>query len=77
MSTEINNNERVLNKLEKLEQKIDTKLDAIGKEITDIKVSQAALSNDNTWIKWLFGGLLSFILVLLSVIITLLFKLVG
>ena len=52
MSTEINNNERVLNKLEKLEQKIDTKLDAIDKEITDIKVSQAALSNDNTWIKW-------------------------
>jgi hypothetical protein len=42
----------------------------LNQEIVKIKV-------DTTWIKWLFGGLLSFSLVLLSVIITVLFKLVG
>lgn len=42
----------------------------LNQEIVKIKV-------DTTWIKWLFGELLSFILVLLSVIITVLFKLVG
>ena len=42
----------------------------ITQEITKIKV-------DTTWIKWLFGGLLSFILILLSILITVLFKLVG
>ena len=54
----------------KLSQEI-TKVDAkLGEQIATLKV-------DTTWIKWLFGGLLSFILVLLSIIITVLFKLVG
>ncbi len=75
MSTETNI--KILEKLEKIEAKFDDKLTELNKEITQIKVSQAGLSNDNSWIKWLFGGLLSFILILLSIIITLLFKLVS
>ncbi len=46
--------------------KVESKL---GQDIAGIKV-------DVTWIKWLFGGLLSFILILLSVIITVIFKLI-
>lgn len=42
----------------------------LGKEIGKLTV-------DVGWIKWLFGGLLSFILILLSIIVTLLFKLVS
>ncbi len=42
----------------------------LGQEIAKIKV-------DVNWIKWLFGGLLSAILILLSIIITILFKLVN
>lgn len=68
---------KILEKLDKIEAKFDDKLTELNKEITQIKISQAALSNDNSWIKWLFGGLLSFVLILLSIIITLLFKLVN
>lgn len=68
---------KVLEKLDKIEAKFDDKLTELNKKITQIKVSQAALSNDNSWIKWLFGGLLSCVLILLSIIITLLFKLVN
>jgi archaellum component FlaC len=64
LSQEING---VESKLSQEIIKVDAKL---GEQIGGIKV-------DITWIKWLFGGLLSFILVLLSVIITVLFKLVG
>ena len=70
--------------MEKIENQIVNKLDnierqltSLNKDVTDIKISQARLQNDNSWIKWLFGGLLSFILILLSIIITLLFKLVN
>ena len=75
MSTETD--VKILEKLDKLEAKFDDKLTELNKEITQVKVSQAALSNDNSWIKWLFGGLLSFVLILLSIIIILLFKLVN
>ena len=54
----------------KLNQKIGETESKLGQEIAGIKV-------DITWIKWLFGGLLSFILILLSILITVLFKLVG
>lgn len=67
---------KILERLEKLEEKFDQGIKELGKNINDIKVSQARLTNDNSWIKWLFGGLLSFILILLSIIISLLFKLV-
>ena len=54
----------------RLNQKIGETESKLGQEIAGIKV-------DTTWIKWLFGGLLSFILILLSILITVLFKLVG
>ena len=54
----------------RLNQKIGETESKLGQEIAGIKV-------DITWIKWLFGGLLSFILILLSILITVLFKLVG
>ncbi|MGL6344531.1 MAG: hypothetical protein ACRC80_35950 [Waterburya sp.] len=53
----------------KLSQEINKVESRVTQEIAKIKV-------DTTWIKWLFGGLLSFILILLSILITLLFKLV-
>ncbi|MEM7760113.1 MAG: hypothetical protein AAF298_18610 [Cyanobacteria bacterium P01_A01_bin.40] len=54
----------------KLSQKITETESKLGQDIVGIKV-------DTTWIKWLFGGLLSFILILLSVIITVIFKLIS
>ncbi|MEM8675878.1 MAG: hypothetical protein AAGF83_18690 [Cyanobacteria bacterium P01_G01_bin.67] len=54
----------------KLSQKITETESKLGQEIVGIKV-------DTTWIKWLFGGLLSFFLILLSVIITVIFKLIS
>ncbi|MGL5942300.1 MAG: hypothetical protein ACRC2S_18380 [Waterburya sp.] len=78
--------------LEKIEKLISDRFDRIDRrletQINELKIeiikSESKLNQeivkikvDTTWIKWLFGGLLSFILVLLSVIITVLFKLVG
>ena len=54
----------------KLNQKIGETESKLGQELAGIKV-------DTTWIKWLFGGLLSFILILLSILTTLLFRLAG
>ncbi|MEM8718667.1 MAG: hypothetical protein AAGE84_05085 [Cyanobacteria bacterium P01_G01_bin.39] len=52
----------------------------LGEKINEVesKLAQdlAGIKVDATWIKWLFGGLLSFILILLSVIITVIFKLI-
>ncbi|MEM7593939.1 MAG: hypothetical protein AAF383_20945, partial [Cyanobacteria bacterium P01_A01_bin.83] len=52
----------------------------LGEKINEVesKLAQdlAGIKVDVTWIKWLFGGLLSFILILLSVIITVIFKLI-
>lgn len=82
MNTELEN--RIIKKLDRLETKIDDglkevnqKFDTISKEVTEIKMSQTGLARDNAWIKWLFGGLFSFILILLSILITVLFKLVD
>ena len=65
----------------KLGQKINEVESKLSQEITkvDAKFSEqiAGIKVDITWIKWLFGGLLSFILLLLCVILTVLFKLVG
>ena len=46
--------------LNELDKKLDSKLNNIEEEIAKIKVSQAVLSNDIFWIKWLLGSLLSF-----------------
>jgi actin-related protein len=64
----------------KLSQEIIKTESQLHQEIikTESKLNQeiAKIKVDTTWIKWLFGGLLSLILLLLSVIITVLFKLV-
>ena len=59
------------------QQKIDSRFDKQDEKINDIRVELAGIKVDTTWIKWLFGGLLSFILILLSVIITVIFKLIS
>lgn len=55
--------------------KVDEKFKDIDKELENIRTGIAILKVDTTWIKWLFGGLLSFVLILLSIILTVLFKL--
>ena len=71
LETQINEIKIEIVKVEsRLNQKIGEAESKLGQEIAGIKV-------DITWIKWLFGGLLSFILILLSILITVLFKLVG
>ncbi len=59
--------------LEKIDKKIDDKVD----KIEDLKIGQATIKNDLTWIKWLFGVFSAILTLLLSVLITVLFKLVN
>ena len=65
----------------RLGQEINKLESRLGKEIVQVesKLGQeiARIKVDVNWIKWLFGGLLSAILILLSIIITILFKLVN
>ena len=56
---------RLENQINELKIEIVKSESKLSQELTKIQV-------DTTWIKWLLGGLLSFILVLLSVIITVL-----
>ena len=63
--------------LEEIKKLINDRFDKQDEKINEIRIELAGIKVDNTWIKWLFGGLLSFILLLLSVILTVLFKLVG
>jgi hypothetical protein len=63
--------------MEEIKKLIRDRFDKQDEKINDIRIELAGIKVDTTWIKWLFGGLLSFILILLSVIITIIFKLVG
>ncbi|MGL5078271.1 MAG: hypothetical protein ACRDBG_20930 [Waterburya sp.] len=71
----------ISDRFDKIDRRLETQINELKIEIikSESKLSQeiVKIKVDTTWIKWLFGGLLSFILVLLSVIITVLFKLVG
>ncbi len=64
-------------RFDKQDEKINARFDKQDEKISDIRIELAEIKVDTTWIKWLFGGLLSFILILLSVIITMIFKLVS
>ena len=55
--------------LEKFAQKIDDKVDKLDGKIEDLKIGQATIKNDLTWIKWLFGGFSAILTLLLSVLI--------
>ena len=63
--------------LKEIKKLIGDRFDKQDEKINDIRIELAGIKVDTTWIKWLFGGLLSFISILLSVIITVIFKLVG
>lgn len=77
----------ISDRFDKQEQKISDRFDKQDEKINEIRIEIvkvesklgqdiAGIKVDVTWIKWLFGGLLSFILILLSVIITVIFKLI-
>ena len=68
--------EKISDRFDKQDEKISDRFDKQDEKINDIRIELAEIKVDTTWIKWLFGGLLSFILILLSVIITVIFKLV-
>lgn len=63
--------------MEEIQKLIGDRFDQQDEKINDIRIELAGIKVDTTWIKWLFGGLLSFILILLSVIITVIFKLIA
>jgi hypothetical protein len=71
----------ISDRFDQIDRRLETQINELKMEIikSESKLNQeiVKIKVDTTWIKWLFGGLLSFILVLLSVIITVLFKLVG
>ena len=69
--------EKINARFDKQDEKINARFDKQDEKISDLKIELAEIKVNTTWIKWLFGGLLSFILILLSVIITVIFKLVG
>ena len=62
--------------LEELKKLISDRFDKQEEKINDIRIELAGIKVDTTWNKWFFGGLLSFILILLSVIIMVIFKLI-
>lgn len=63
--------------LEEIEKLIGDRFGKQDEKINNIRIELAGIKVDITWIKWLFGGLLSFILILLRVIITVIFKLIN
>ncbi len=79
--------QKISDRFDKQDQKISDRFDKQDEKINEIRIEIvkvesklgqdiAGIKVDVTWIKWLFGGLLSFILILLSVIITVIFKLI-
>lgn len=58
------------NKIDQLDRKVDKRIDGVEAEIKLVK-------NDLGWLKWIMGFAFSAILLLLSIILTVLFKLVN
>ena len=65
-----NNKTQIIESKNELSNKISNTENQLATEIKLVK-------NDLTWIKWLFGIFSSLIIVLLSTILTVLFKLLG
>lgn len=63
------------------ENQLEQKIEEVKKDITvfreETKVSLATITNDLTWLKWLFGIFSTVLTLLLSLLITVLFKLVN
>lgn len=73
MNTDIT--QQVLNRLDNLDnnvKEINSNMTIMAKDMSELKLAQVKLSNDNAWIKVLFGGAFSVIIVLLSVLLSLL-----
>jgi len=66
--------QKVLDKLNTLSSdlaEIKEEIKSMGKEITEIKTSQAVLVNDGKWIKILYGIFSSIIILLMGTLINL------
>ena len=70
MTTEQKSIDLIIQKLDKLDRKVDD-------NAKDIKTEIALVNKDLTWLKWLFGIFSSLIVVLLSTLLTVTFKLLG
>lgn len=62
---------------DKLERKIESVQNDLNGFREEIKVSLATIKTDLTWLKWLFGIFSTVLTLLLSLLITVLFKLVN
>ncbi|MDJ0681659.1 MAG: hypothetical protein QNJ18_17595 [Xenococcaceae cyanobacterium MO_167.B52] len=58
-------------------EKLDSFEKNINDKFADLNTEIQVIKTDLTWIKWLFGLFFSLIIVLLSTVLTVLFKLVG
>lgn len=57
-------------RMEEIKKLISDRFDQQDEKINDIRIELAGIKVDTTWIMWLFAGLL-------SLIITVVFKLIG
>ena len=67
----------LLNKLDKKFDKVDERFQKIEIRQEEIKGEIKTVKTDLAWIKWLFGILGSMVVLLLSIILTVTFKLLG
>ena len=81
MPTEQELKDLIIQKLDKLDRKIDDGTKDLKNEIalntSELNNKINLVKNDLTWLKWLFGIFSSLIIVLLSVLLTVTFKLLG
>ena len=81
MPTEQELKDLIIQKLDKLDCKIDDSTKDLKNEIalntSELNNKINLVKNDLTWLKWLFGIFSSLIIVLLSVLLTVTFKLLG
>ena len=66
-----------INKEQKLEEIINSRFDQLDEKVTQLNTDLKVMKVDLTWIKWILGLSGSLIIVLLSVIITTNFKIIG
>lgn len=63
--------------IEKSDSRANEKVEKLARKIKELKIGQATIKNDLTWIKLLFRVFSAILTLLLSVLITVLFKLVN
>ena len=65
------------NKEQELKDLINSRFDQLDEKVTQLNTDLKVMKVDLTWIKWILGLSGSLIIVLLSVIITTSFKIIG